>query len=198
MRVVGGFTAPAWMRPTARAIRWLPLAGAMVLAVVVGGLFFLEDAGAIPVPITWLGLGGLGASVALMLDDPAAALVAPLPTSTGRRVVQRLALVVPATVLIWLLLAGLGAVVFDESPSGSVGGLLALVGIAVAVTSWRMADDPATATTIGAIAPIALVATGLFGLRTGFARTLTESWSTHPWVVVVASGAFTVAVLRRR
>jgi hypothetical protein len=87
---------------TLRTIRWLPLIAAWIVGVAVI-ILLREREAATPLQAVAI-LFACGAGYAF--DDPAAELLAASPTSLVRRRIARLALVLPPTVAIWLVLVG--------------------------------------------------------------------------------------------
>ena len=113
--------------PTARAVRWTPLAGLAALLAVVATL-----AGADGRPsdtVLAVAAAGLAATVVGGLHDPADRLLAAVPVSAMARRVVRLGLLGVPTLLTWWLLTVLAS---SASRSGP-GPLLALTGCGVAV-----------------------------------------------------------------
>ena len=108
----------AWVWPTARTISWLPLAGVAVCLATV--TLWLDRW---PASLIGIAAAAVAAAEVAGLRDPAAALLAAVPTSAAVRRARRLGLLVPAAVALWLPTVG-----------DSVVGLLALTAVGVAVS----------------------------------------------------------------
>lgn len=110
----------AWVRPTMRSIGWTPLVGvaACLALVTVWADRWPED-------LVGVAAASVAAAVVAGLADPAAALLAAVPTSAAVRRARRLALLVPAGCAVWL-----------GTAHGHVLGLLALTAVGVAVSVW--------------------------------------------------------------
>ena len=180
------------VRYTIRALPWaaiLPLGlGATALAV----LLHLADRGAstsLPAAV----VGALAATVALGLDDPAHALLAPVPVGARHRIGVRVALVVPVAVL---GVVGYDAVTGAHSVDTGIAQLLALAATAIAVAAFVRSYRPDAAPTFGAAVALGwsmsatLVPDGVLG-------DLSSLWYRHPWfVVAVATIGFALAPRR--
>jgi len=108
----------AWLWPTVRSISWAPLAG---VSACLGAVTVLADHW--PPDLVGIAAASIAAAVVAGLHDPAAALLAALPTSAAVRRGRRLALLVPAGMGVWL-----------TTVDGSVLGLLVLTAAGVAVS----------------------------------------------------------------
>lgn len=150
----------AWVRPTARATSWAPLATVAACLVVAQGL--AEYAGARPSELTGVAAAAVAAAVVAGLRDPAAALLAAVPTSAAVRRGRRLALLAPAGLGVWLATIG-----------GPLLGLLALTAAGLAVAVW-------TGVPIGVAVPLLWVLV---------ARAGDLDWDQHSEVVAAAAGA---------
>ena len=135
-------------------------------------------------------VGALAATVALGLDDPAHALLAPVPVGARHRIGVRVALVVPVAVL---GVVGFDAVTGAHSAATGIAQLLALAATAVAVAVVAGSFRPDAAPTLGAAVALgwslsaALVPEGVLG-------DLASLWYRHPWLVVaVAALGFALA-----
>jgi hypothetical protein len=87
---------------TLRTIRWLPLIAAWIVGTAVVVLLREREAASTLQAVAILFACGAGYA----FDDPAAELLTASPTSLLRRRIARLALVLPPTVAIWLVLVG--------------------------------------------------------------------------------------------
>lgn len=184
------------IRYTVRAMSWVPLAvAATVATAIVVGLGLLAR----PVPdhsVVLLG-GAFAAAVALSLDDPAHALVAPMPVGPRRRVVLRTGLAGGAAVAMWLLLSVLERWLGDApSTSPGIRGVVALavVGVAVTVVAARWFPDVA--------APIGAAVAFGWALGTNIVPDdallgLTTAWIAHS-TAVTGLGVVGVFVATRR
>ena len=76
---------------------------------------------------------GLAAAVVAGFRDPAASLLAAVPTSAAVRRARRLALLLPVQIAIWLAWLVVGQ---RWAPGLAFGGLIALTAAAIAVTVW--------------------------------------------------------------
>jgi hypothetical protein len=110
----------AWLWPTVRSISWAPLVGvsACLAVVTVWADRWPED-------LEGIGAACVAAAVVAGLADPAASLLAAVPTSEAVRRARRLALLVPVALAVWLATAG-----------GALPGLLVLTAVGVAVSVW--------------------------------------------------------------
>ena len=112
---------PIWLVPTARVIGWWPLGA--VAALLVGTALLAE------VPLgafVAVAAAALAAGVVAGLRDPAAALLAALPTSVAVRRGRRLLLLLPAELAVsWV--SGLHV---------PLGGLVAMTATGIAVAFW--------------------------------------------------------------
>lgn len=179
----------AWVRPTARAIPWGPLAG--VAACLAAGAALTALTGPAPAGVLGIAAAALAAAVVAAQHDPAAALLAAVPVSAARRRASRQALTLPAGLVVWLLWIGLAG---REDPAlgWPVGPVVALTATGLAVAVWAPARFAVPA---GVAAPLVwLVAARAAGSGAGPAGLLT-AWQHHPWHVTAAAGA---ALLIRR
>lgn len=164
--------------PTARAIRWLPLAG-------VGGLLLaaglLTRSSARPAdPVLAIAAASLAATVVAGMRDPAAALLAPMPVSLMRRRLVRLSLVGAAALGMWWCLTAL-----TLSPAGvEPGQLLALSATGVAVATWA---PPSRAVSVGASVPVAWFVLDRVLPVSGVVADVLAWWRTDPWPIVAAA-----------
>ena len=120
--------------PTARSIRWAPVASLGGVLLVAALLSRAADRPADMVLA--VASAALAATVVAALHDPAAVLLEPLPVSTMQRRVLRLVLVAVPVLVIWLLLSALTTTSTVFGPGSLVA--LAAGGVAVAVWApWR-------------------------------------------------------------
>lgn len=182
------------VRHTARAVTWSPLGGGVVVGVGV----IVAAAGASTDPLLGLAAATVAAGALAGLQDPAAALLAAVPTSPARRRAHRLALLIPATALAWVGLL-LAARLDDGWQSGwPVGPLAALLMTGIAVATWAPAGwaVPAAVTVSLAWALLERVVTP--ELAGGWLTEWVVSvWMVHPWAVVACAGAATAEGWRR-
>jgi hypothetical protein len=130
---------PPWMRPTVRAISWAPLAGVAACLALMTSLPAYDDI-VLPASLTGIAASAVAASVVAGTQDPAAALLAAVPTPAAVRLARRLLLLVPTGAGVWALTVG-----------GTLPGLLALTGVGLAVS--LRAGVP-----LGVVAPLAWTA----------------------------------------
>lgn len=173
--------------PTARTVRWRPAAAVAGVLVLVAVLTSYDGRPADTVMA--LAATGLAAIVVAGLQDPAADLLAPLPVSTMRRRVLRLALVGGPAVGVWWLLTALTTTAGSSGP----GPMLALAGCGVAVAVWA---PPGRAVLIGACTPVALFTLQL-APTVGAVSEVLGWWRTDPWWVLCVALAVCVAGRRR-
>lgn len=164
---------PAWLAPTLRATSWSSLAA-------VAGCLAVAAVTAYPDrwPAGLLGIVAAAVAAATVggLRDPAASLLAAVPTSASLRRARRLLLLVPAGLAVWLgwLVAGHHTL---PSLGWPVAGVLALMATGIAVAVW--APDR-LAVAAGAAVPLAWVVT---------ARSGGWEWDPQPELVTAAAGA---------
>jgi hypothetical protein len=152
----------AWLVPTVRATPWQPLG---VAAVLVAGVSLTEAyAGQGQPGLLGTTAGTLAAAVVAGLHDPAASLLAAVPTSIAVRRARRLVLLAPAALVVWLALG----------PGGQVAHVVALAASGVAVAVWW-------GTPAGVVVPLAWAAASRIEEDLGI-------WSEHPWAVTVTAG----------
>lgn len=111
-----------WLRPTARATAWAPLAGVAACLAVLTSLP-AYDGIPLPASLTGIAAAAVAAAVVAGTHDPAAALLAAVPTPAAVRLARRLLLLVPTGLGVWTLTVG-----------GTLVGLLALITVGIAVT----------------------------------------------------------------
>jgi hypothetical protein len=190
-------TALLPVRHTARAISWTALSGAVVLLLAVGTVVVLS--GAPMDPLLALAAATVAAGALAGLHDPAAALLAAVPTSAGRRRAHRLALLVPVAAVAWAGLLAAARLDDGWSAGWPVGPLVALLMTGIAVATWAPQGWAVTAAV--ALPPAWAVIDRLLGRSDGvggwFAEWVLSVWALHPWAVVVPAGALAVAGWRR-
>jgi hypothetical protein len=139
-----------------------------------------------PARLSGIAAAALAAALVAGLRDPAAALVAAVPTSPARRRARREALLVPAGLALWLgTLAAAG--VWDPGVGRPLGPVVALSATGLAVAVWaprRIALEAGVATPL-----LWFVTAGAAGeLDTGLREALV-AWQDHPWIVTAAASA---------
>jgi hypothetical protein len=174
--------------PTTRAITWAPLLAVGTLLVALGTALRLLDSR--PGPVLVLGAAAMAAVLVFSLRDPAALLLAAVPTPLIVRRTLRLALVGAVALPLWLLVA---AVLPGDSLALGPG--LALAATGVAVATW-LPDDREIS--VAAAVPLLWAsAAELLGGVGGVAGDALAWWRTDPWWVV-AMAAVLVALGRHR
>lgn len=183
----------AWLLPTARATAWPPLAG--VATCFAGMGLVAMEAEVWPVGLLGIGAAALAAALVAGLHDPAAALLSAVPTSPGRRRVQRLTLLLPCGLAVWLLFVASGhlsAAALD--PGWPLGQVAALTATGLAVAVWAPEGYGVQA---GVTAPLLWYAVSwASGSIDGAAAHVVSLWQHHPWILSVA--ALAALVLGRR
>jgi len=174
----------AWVLPTARATDWLPLATTGVALVSVSALTAYGDRW--PLGMVGLAAGAVAAATVAGLRDPAADLLAALPTPATTRLAQRLLLLVPVAVATWLAYLWPGQRTLPD-PGWPLAPLLAL--LATGVVAAALAPRP-WGLALGVAVPLAWTAAARAG--TGLDAEVAEvllAWQHHPWLVTTAAGA---------
>ena len=189
--LAGARVSAAWVAPTARAVPWQPLAGIGTALVGVSAVATYADRW----PVTLLGLAAAGVAAATVagLHDPAAALLAAVPTSAARRRAHRVALLAPVALLIWL---GYVAVGHHWYPGlgWPLGQVTALATTGLALAAWWPADRTDVRVGAGVAAVLLWYAVARPGLVDDHAEVLL-AWQHHPWIV---SAVAVAALLVRR
>jgi hypothetical protein len=181
---------PTWLLPTARATSWQPMAG---VAVAMTGVSVLAGGtGRWPASLLGIVAASLAAAVVAGLRDPAAALLAAVPTSAAVRQARRVALLAPVALLAWLAYLSAGPELL-AAHGWPIGMLAALTGTGLAVAGWAPAGAAVSA---GVAVPLLWLAAGRasHGLDASVAEVLL-AWQHHPWIVTAAAVA---ALLMRR
>lgn len=180
---------PAWVVPTARAIPWTPLAG--VAACLAATTAVAVHTGTWPLGILGIASAALAAALVAGLRDPAAALLAAVPTSPARRRARRQALLLPAGLAVWLLSVW-AARQWEPAVGWPLGPLAALTATGFAVAAWVPDRISLEA---GVAAPLLWYAAARAG---DVGRNPTEqfvAWQHSPWIVTTA--ALTALLIRR-
>jgi hypothetical protein len=168
---------------TVRSVRPSLAAIAAVLALAVAGAVVAGSQGiAIPMPLAQLAAAALAVAFATP-HDPAANLMAAMPTGTTRRLAYRSSVLASAAITGWLLGGWTIDTVVAGTPAGSlfaagVPELTALAAVAVAGGRWW---GP-----WGACTPLALVAAGNLVEGTSALAEVVGLWSTQPWPTLAA------------
>lgn len=178
------------VRHTARAVDLSTLVFVTgAAAAIIAGVAMIDHAAVAPTAQACS--GALAAAAAIALRDPARELLAAAPMSPRLRMLQRSALIVPATLVASTLLG----VLAHRSIGGPVvelfglESLLALVVAGFATTACCARRWPDTAAGAGAALALAWATVPMFAPGSGtWWWTL---WASHPWVVIVAAAAIT-------
>lgn len=173
--------------PTARTIRWWPLAA--VLVPTAGLVLLARSEGRPASTVLLLGAAALASVVVTALRDDAEVTVAALPVSLARRRVLRLGLVAGPVLLAWgslLTLAGTSRV--------STGSLLALTACGVATVVWLPGRWSVLA---GAALPAVWFAVDRVSGGRGVLGEVLAWWRTDPWPVVAVAVVACVVGSRR-
>ena len=186
------------VRHTARAVdvsALLFVSAAAALTVVAVGAIDTAAVG----PTARVCGGALAASATVALRDQGGDLLAATPTSPRVRLLQRSALIIPATLLAATLVDALARRSVD-GPLVAVSGIesvLALVCVGFAATTCCGRRWPDVASSTGAAVVLGWSTASAFLPDSG--AWWSSLWSTHPWAVVVAAAAITwIASAERR
>lgn len=175
---------PTWVAPTARAVEWLPLVA--VGAVLVATSTLASHTGRWPLDLVGVAAGAVAAATVAGLQDPAADLLAALPTSATRRRAHRLALLVPLALAVWMAYLWPGQSV-TPTPGWPLAPLVALLATGLAVV---VLAPPAAAMAAGVAAPLVWTAADRVGGRLDDTfRGVLSAWQHHPWLVITAAVA---------
>ncbi|TWG91184.1 hypothetical protein L615_008200000070 [Nocardioides sp. J9] len=181
--------APAWVRPTARALPTAPLLGAAVAVVGLATARLLVDGFTSAPPGLLEAL--LAGTVVAALHDPAADLLAASPTGRLHRHAHRLWLVLPLALALWVLPTAAGDLVDSTGwPTGPVVALTA-TGVALAL----LLPGP-SGVTLGSAVTLAWGA-ATFVVPPEDAGLLLP-WLHHPWLHCAAVAAVLGLTLPRR
>jgi hypothetical protein len=172
--------------PTARTIRWWPVAA--VVTALTGLLLLARSAGRPTDVVLLLGAAALASTVVGALRDEAGGALQAVPVSVMRRRVLRLGLVGGPVLLVWWALVTLGT-----SAGPATGSLLALAACGTAVAVW--APDR-WAVLAGAAVPVLWFALDRVAGQ-GVAGDLLGWWRTAPWPVLALALACCAAGSRR-
>ncbi len=126
----------------------------------------------------------LSAALVAGLRDPAAALLAAMPTSSARRRARRLGLLVPAGLALWLAYIWVSNQA-DPAVGWPVGPAIALTATGLAVAVWAPERIRVEA---GVAAPLLWYAVARAGAELdGIAGEVVAGWQQHPWIVTAAA-----------
>lgn len=185
---------PAWGSPTVRATPLAPLGAAGGAFLVLGGVALVVDES--PEPLLPLAAAATAAALVAGLHDPAASLLAALPTSPARRLVHRLAVLLPVTLLVWAgMLAAAHLPAPDWGSGWPLGPVTALACTGLAVAVWAPAATNAAWGAAAAMLWFAL--TRIAGETGGAVGTVLSAWESDPWAVVAVALAAGIAGARR-
>ena len=179
---------PVWLWPTIRLAPWWSLLAATGAGVTVGRLVALSG-GSPATPGAVLVTGALAATVAATLDDRCHALLAAVPTRPSRRLLHRLAVVVPAAALGWSIAAR------STAPAPGLAAWAALAAAGVAVGACTGHRRPELAAAAGGAAAVGWPVLPLVGLSS--LGPLADGWVEHPVVVLGLALAVTAATTSR-
>ena len=182
-----------WLAPTIRLVRWSSLLVPVATAVAISGV--LRQVGqSVPDTMALFIAAALAAAAAASLDDPAHELLSAMPTTSRRRVLHRLAIVVPAVAASWVLAV---LAMFRSEGGWNLPALGALVALGVAVTCIAARTRPDAAAAIGVAAPLAAAAAPWLLSRGDPLGSITQVWLEYPGpTITVAVGAAMVATRR--
>jgi len=132
---------------TARTTRWAPVVVAPVIAT--AATVLAERGGPMAADaITGMGLRLVAVTVAFAADDLAGSAAGATPIGPIQRLASRLALVVPAVVLAWLVVVGaaawFGVPATVAASAGITVGLVSLSGSVVVAARWDVESPGAT------------------------------------------------------
>jgi hypothetical protein len=173
-----------WLVPTFRATSWRPLVGVAVALAAAGGLVLAFERAT----VSLLGIGAAALSAALVagLRDPAAALLAAMPTSNAHRRARRLVLLVPAGLALWLAYVWVSNLA-DPAVGWPVGPAIALSATGLGVATWA---PERIRVEVGVAAPLLWYAVARTTAEVdGIAGDVLAGWHQHPWLVTAAAGA---------
>lgn len=173
--------------PTARTMRWWPLAA--VGAPILGLVLVARSQDRPSDGVLLIGAAALASLAVAALHDDAAALLEPVPVSAMRRRLLRLTLVGVPTLLAWWVLMAVGGTGGDPG----IGPLLALAGWGVAAAVWGPARWRVLA---GAAVPVLWFALDRVASADGILGDVLGWWRTDPWPVLAL--AVTTCLLGRR
>jgi hypothetical protein len=177
-------------------VSWTALAGGVGLLLAVGAVLAVSDASANP--LVGLAAATVAAGALAGLDDPAEDLLAAVPTSAAWRRAHRLALLLPAAVVVWVGLLLAGRLADAWSAGWPLGPLAALLMTGVAVATWTPAhwSVPAAVTVPLAWALLERVLSPEL-VGPWLSEWVLSVWVVHPWAVVACAGAATAEGWRR-
>ena len=172
--------------PTARAIRWAPVAA--LSGVLLGAAVLARSTDGPANMLVATAAAGLAATVVSGLYDPAESLLAAVPVSAMQRRLLRLALLGLPVLVVWS--------VFDWLTVAQVSGpgpLLALTACGVAVALWGPRRN---AVLLGVSTPVVLCALPRVLPSAAFSD-VAAWWLTDPWWVLLGATLACVAGRRR-
>jgi len=172
----------AWVVPTARATSWSALVAAT--GCLAGTIVVAAYADAWPAGLLGLAAAAVAAGVVAGLRDPAAALLAAVPTSTAVRRLRRLSLLVPAGLAVWIVWIGVGHR-WAPGLGWPLDALAALTATGLAVAVWA---PERIGVASGAALPLAWVlAARAEGALDEDQAGVLFAWQHHPEIVTVAA-----------
>ena len=163
---------PVWLTPTVRSISWWPLAAVTACLAVITAVTYSADFW--PVRPLSIAAAALAAAVVAGMRDPAASLLAAVPTSAAVRRARRLALLLPVELAVWVAWLGIGQ---RWDAGWAFGGLVALTLVGLAVALWAPGPGGLAA---GVAVPLAWVIA---------ARAGQFAWDPHSEIVTIAAAA---------
>lgn len=180
------------VRPTARALSWLPPIAAAALAfVIVGWALHREAQGPMLVPALRYAVLILAMGSAMALVDEAAVAVAASPISLGWRRLVRLALTVTAAAAGWLVCLGLAAWAGGSVPMAR----LSLEGLAILAAASGLAVVFGPAFGMPILAGLVVIAPGIPGVAERWDHTIGRIGDgTRQWLLILAAATVVVAL----
>ena len=177
----------AWLRPTWRATRWGPLLAVTGAGLVAALCCRLSDQGP-PEPIVTLTQALLVVAGVAALHDPARQLLQPVSVAAWRRLLRRLALVAPVTVLALATLQAAWAVGSAHHVAGPAPAQLAALGaVGVAASAGFVRRIGAEGADLAAGVLGALIIVQPMLSAAWLSAGLLRLWADWPIAVVVAA-----------
>ena len=174
-------SAPAWLAPTARSVRWAPLlvaaGGALVLLAVVAAVSERPPTGLAAALV----LAAIVAAAVAAVADPAEELLRAMPTSMACRLARRAALVAVAAALCLAAVSAVGGAAFRPgwaAPGAAALAALAASGSAVLVLGVRAHRRAAGELAAGVV--IGWAAVGALASQVGVDHAWAMTWWTWP------------------